>query len=369
MKVLFLQSQFKMGGQQKVVKTIAESLSYDFDVTVYYENYNYFDLSSLNLIRPPKMIQFYNFFKIVLLNLMSILKNRRYIIDLWHLENIKSTFKNKKFDIVILCNPYILFSKEIKQITNAKKVVCWTHNIYENYVYSRFKDEKELLLKSMKNTDEIVCLENYTANKWRKVNDNITVINNPVTIETQNLKSHLYNKKICCVGRIQIDSKGLDMLCDVAEQLDDNITIDFAGSGHKKDEKKFKNLIRNKNVGKKINLLGPLNDKELVKHYSSASIFLICSRFEGFPLVVGEAMSFGLPIVAFDIPALREVTLNGKYGILVKKGDTKAMAKYINELMKNRAMLVKYQDLSIKRAKQLSLDKIRIKWENLLLGS
>ena len=58
MKILFCQTQFKMGGQQKVLLTLARELSKDHDVTIYYENHNFFNLNGLKTIQPSKSFYF-----------------------------------------------------------------------------------------------------------------------------------------------------------------------------------------------------------------------------------------------------------------------------------------------------------------------
>lgn len=368
MKIIFFQSQFKMGGQQKIVKTIAQELNNKFDITVYYENHNFFDLSSLKLIRPKKFEQVINLIKVLSIFLIKFKFNKREMIDFWHLKNVQSTVVDKDYDVAILSNPYILFVDEIREITGAKKVVCWTHNLYENYVDNRFKTERKRLMKSMKSADQIICLERYTASKWRQINNNVVVINNPVTIDTKGRKSKLDSKIVSFTGRIQVDSKGLDYLCDVASYLKKGIVIEIAGGGHKTEEKTFKRLIRKKNVSDRIRWVGSLSGEELMDHYQKSSVFIMCSRFEGFPLVAAEAMSFGLPIIAFDIPSLKEATLNGAFGILVKMGNTKEMAEKINCLLENYDLLTKYQKLSLERAKMLSITHILKKWEESILN-
>jgi hypothetical protein len=70
MKILFCQTQFKMGGQQKVLLTLARELSKDHDVTIYYENHNFFNLNGLKTIQPSKFIQGINLFISLLRNVL-----------------------------------------------------------------------------------------------------------------------------------------------------------------------------------------------------------------------------------------------------------------------------------------------------------
>ncbi|MFT8469801.1 MAG: glycosyltransferase [Oenococcus sp.] len=365
MKIIFFQSQFKMGGQQKIVKTIAEELNKNYDVTVYYENHNFFDLSLLKLIRPTKWNQLMNMFKAVFSFVIRFNFNKRAMIDFWHLINVQSTIVGQKYDVVILSDPYILFVDEIRRLTSAKKIICWTHNLYENYTEDRFKAEKKQLMSSMGSADQIICLEAYTAAKWKQVNDNVIIINNPVTPVLRNASheiSTLNNKVVSFTGRIQVNSKGLDYLCEMAVYLDKGVTVEVAGSGTKKEERLFQRLIKQKKISDKVRWVGALSGKSLGEHYQKSSIFLMCSRYEGFPLVAAEAMSFGLPIVAFNIPSLREVTLNGTTGILVSLGNVKEMGNQINKLFQDTTLLSSYQKLSLERAKMLSIENIVKQW-------
>jgi len=363
LKILFCQTQFKLGGQQKVLLTIAKELSKKYDVTVYYENHNFYDLEGIQTIQPSKRVQIFN---LVIASIQLILKKKKrkkVFADLWHLLNIKSKLKNEEYNLIVLLNPYILFVEEIKKIIKHEKIVCWTHNIYENYLESCFKYEQAKLVKSMALADQVVCLEEYTASRWSEINHKTIVINNPVTIDTCGSVTDLKSKKIGFVGRIQMDSKGIDYLCEVVKKLPDDLVVHVVGAGRAHDENAFTDMIKQCQLEHRINWLGPLGEKDLVQFYKQLTIFLITSRYEGFPLVVVEAMSCGVPVVGFDIPALKEVTKNGKFGQLVPLGDVENLAKLIIELLFNKSKLEKYQKLSLKRAKMLNLESIVTKWE------
>ncbi|MDT2634655.1 glycosyltransferase [Enterococcus dongliensis] len=243
LKLLFCQTQFKLGGQQKVLLTIAEELGKKHDVTIYYENHSFFDLSKFTLIRPNKIVQLLNLFLVLIKHFFTLNFNKKLIADDWHLRNLKKTLAKKEYDIVILLNPYILFVDEIRKLLKTKKVVCWTHNIFENYVNNCFKDEQKKLFSSMQSADQIVSLERYTAAKWSEYNPNVTIIHNPITIDNDNKRANLKSKKISFVGRIQIDMKGLDYLIQLAKLLDPDITIHIAGSGNSREERQFKKML------------------------------------------------------------------------------------------------------------------------------
>jgi Glycosyltransferase len=106
-----------------------------------------------------------------------------------------------------------------------------------------------------------------------------------------------------------------------------------------------------------------LYGKALKKHYLKSSIYLMTSRYEGFGLVLLEAMNFGLPIIAFSQSGSKEILNNGKYGILVSNGDVEAMYEKLLDFINDVNLREEYQQKSIKRVKDFSLDAITKQWE------
>lgn len=83
---------------------------------------------------------------------------------------------------------------------------------------------------------------------------------------------------------------------------------------------KLKNIIDELNISGSVSLIRPVNDIERL--YSSASIFALTSRTEGFGLVIAEALHFGLPCVSYDVPVgPRDLIIDNTSGFLVPDGD------------------------------------------------
>lgn len=124
------------------------------------------------------------------------------------------------------------------------------------------------------------------------------------------------------------------------------------------------NLILLGPVPKKIKLPANTIQKDFVPYkqlvsdyYPSADIFvLVPPEIEGYGLVVDEAMSFGLPVVASDICALPERVIDGKTGFLVPPSDSKALADKLEILIKDKGL----RELYGRNAKQLFLEKFSI---------
>jgi glycosyltransferase involved in cell wall biosynthesis len=97
---------------------------------------------------------------------------------------------------------------------------------------------------------------------------------------------------------------------------------------------------------------------------SHAAAFALCSRCEGFSLVLLEALSCGVPAVAMDCPAgPREVLDGGRYGLLVPDGDEAAMNAALGRLLRDANLRAHYAELGKERAKHYSAERIVPQWE------
>jgi hypothetical protein len=86
-----------------------------------------------------------------------------------------------------------------------------------------------------------------------------------------------------------------------------------------------------------VYLKQPSNDVQSI--YNSASIFVIPSKFEGFPNVLAEAFSTGLPAVGFqECPGVRELIIDGKNGFLVKTATSDDLSRALDKLISDSTM-------------------------------
>lgn len=107
-------------------------------------------------------------------------------------------------------------------------------------------------------------------------------------------------------------------------------TLDIYGQG---DQTDYRQLMTELDIdANRCHLNGPVED--VVKVYQDSSIFVLSSRFEGFGMVLIEAMACGLPVVSFDCPAgPDEIITDGVDGLLVPSGDVHALAEKLMTLM------------------------------------
>jgi glycosyltransferase involved in cell wall biosynthesis len=362
-KILFTVSNLKIGGIQRVTSVIAGSLYNEgLDVTLLNTSFRESKYETLcpvinSALTPVTFVE--RSFRHLVEKIIPNLLNPFCVSKLYRV------LKTNSYDTVIL-NPEFLFATaHIKKRFPHLRVLLWMHNNFDIYMNKYFVDQQTELCKNVNAADGVICLEEYTLQRWSQYNQNCYLVHNPLTIQPSTQSANLDSKTIAFTGRLEIEQKGLDYLIAVAKGLPEGWKIAVAGSGN--DAKEFTELIRVNNLSGKIILKGALFGSDLLRHYLDSSIFILPSRWEGFPLVSVEAMSLGLPVVAFDIPALREVTENGQYGVLAKSGNVQSLVEQISKLTMNREMREKYARLGIARSAFFSVPAITAVWERLLM--
>jgi glycosyltransferase involved in cell wall biosynthesis len=137
----------------------------------------------------------------------------------------------------------------------------------------------------------------------------------------------------------------------------------ICGRGPRRNQ--LQRQINGLGLAEKATLAGPVEDMGAAME--SAAIFALSSRFEGFPMVLLEAMSAGLPVVSFDCPTgPREIVEHRRNGLLVPNGDVGALAAALNELIEDEALRRRCATEAIRTAERYSLDTIAPRWEALI---
>ncbi|GHU72846.1 glycosyl transferase [Bacteroidia bacterium] len=209
----------------------------------------------------------------------------------------------------------------------------------------------------------LVVLTSEEKSFWKN-QKNISVIPNPLLfIPSQS--ATLQPKRAIAIGRL-VYEKGFDQLIEIWQtvfQQRPDWTLSIFGSGNQKQF--LLDLIHQQGLESVITIQDPVKDihAQLMEH----SILLFSSRYlEAFGLVLTEAMSCGLPLVAFDAPCgPKDVITDGENGYLVPAGNKKLFAEKVCTLMESEEL----RKTMGKRAKQMSLDyqedKIMNQWINL----
>lgn len=194
------------------------------------------------------------------------------------------------------------------------------------------------------------------------------VISNPVLVPDDfdiNFKIEAGAKILMAMGRLS-DEKGFDLLIKAFAPLCAKFadwTMEIWGEG---EERQGLENLRDE-LGLRERVLLPGLAKEHYKTMLRADIFVLSSRYEGFPNVLGEAMACGLPVVSFDCPSgPSEMINNGMNGILVPAENILGLSASLEKLMGSMELRKCLGAEARKISDRFCLNKIVHSWDELI---
>ena len=210
--------------------------------------------------------------------------------------------------------------------------------------------------------DALVLLTQNDAEDWKSVAKTF-VIPNPITFFPKE-GAALVNNQVIMVGRYN-DAKGYDFLIpawEIVHQRHPDWTLNVYGSGELRDQ--VTGWIREKHLESSIMMHDPVDN--IMEKYMDSSICVLSARYEGFSLVVLEAMSCGVPVVSFDCPyGPRNIIKNGEDGILIEPLNYQALADGISKLMEDEDLRILLGTNARNNVLRFSQDSVMEQWEKL----
>jgi|688.fasta_scaffold23231_9 glycosyltransferase involved in cell wall biosynthesis len=201
-----------------------------------------------------------------------------------------------------------------------------------NSVFSKINSKLNYNLRSYGITKfkKVIVQSQQSASEWNI--ENIAIIPNPLSFQTNSL-AELTNKKMIFVGRHSYE-KGIDRLLEIWECVSKKFPewkLDIYGSSNLEFDFYKSESISN------ITFYEPILN--IQEKYQESSIFLMTSRFEGYPMALLEAMNCGLPAVCFDCPiGPRAIVINEENGHLVEDGNNEAFIAILTKLIENKEL-------------------------------
>lgn len=227
------------------------------------------------------------------------------------------------------------------------KILAWGGNLYDFNL-------------KIKGYDHIVTLTHEDKEMNWKGWNNVSVIPNPSTFHTDKI-STLDEKKVISVGRLSPQKNYASLIRAFKNVVNKHPdwTLEIYGDGPL--EMELKSLIDQLNLKRHVFLKGfSSNIKEVM---TNGSIYAMSSIFEGFPLVLIEAMTCGLPIVSYACPCgPKDIITVGKDGFLVEVNDEKELANRINLLINNDTMRKEMGENCIEKVQSFHIQIIIQQW-------
>lgn len=267
------------------------------------------DCSTFPMYQYPFLSRFFFYFK-----LKAKFKNRlRYIID---------SFLP---DVVVVAIPSAEdFVWDIVKVTQNAKVIIESHVAYDYFLMGKSKTDRLLYvlfspLRAIRKADMLIALTEHDASCWRhqKVK-NVQVVPNPVTYYADDVNNVRKEKgRIIVVGRLA-SQKRIDRLIEAFSYISDRYPgwyVDIYGEGELREDLDY--LIKEKGLKGRVNIMNFVHD--IYPEYRRSQFLVLSSDFEGFGLVIIEAMACGIPIVSTDCPfGPSDIIDDGKTGLLAK---------------------------------------------------
>ena len=307
---------------------------------------------------------------------------------------LKNALKNKnilKFIKEIFISTKILFLKKFKLIREIKQInsdiiistrafhntlvgkyskkgiikIAQEHN-YHNNNYNYINK----LLKSLKNIDYLMPVSRNLTNFYieKLKNKKIKVMYIPHALDIFPPKtSNLETQNIISIGRLSKE-KGFSDLIKVYKKLyekNKNCKLKIIGDGIEKDY--LNSIILKENLSSNIELCGFKNKKEISDIMLNSSLYLMTSYTESFGLVLIEAQSYGIPIIAFDsAQGAQEIIKNGINGFLIKDRNINEMAHISNTLLNNLKLRKKLGEAGRNHSRKYKKENIEKMWIDFL---
>jgi glycosyltransferase involved in cell wall biosynthesis len=267
---------------------------------------------------------------------------------------------------VIICTR-LDYVRDIIRVKGAIPLVFESHSLC---LASRFEGDGLLrrihvwyLLLAVKKAEMVVALTQGDAAEWRKLIKNVYVIPNVVHLNQSGSYSDCTAKSVIFVGRY---SKQKDVGCLlriwnlVHQRHPDWFLHIYGGYGEEQDSL----LAEIKQMEANLIVHEPSDD--IIERYKESSILLLTSRYEPFGLVLPEAMSCCLPVVAFDCPyGPADIITDGIDGFLISKRNYEEYANRVCLLMDHLDLRIKMGQAGVISSIKYDESRIMPLWEQL----
>ena len=376
-KICFLvDSIFSIGGVQRVTAVIAKALAKDYDVTIVtFDNPSKVDTSMFNLKEASIQYRFIKYPPFALWKhycckaysalYRKVLPQTKITSDWYAHSSFPSELRKalaqelNGFDVIIGVHaPLAARLAACKPYLGKTKLIGWIHNSYEalfgehsRYIGPELRKHYEWQFQKLHHT---IVLCQYDALQYSFPTK---VIYNPLTLIPGNI-SQGNSKKFLAVGRFSRKHKGFDILIkafSIFAKRNREWTLDIVGEGV--EESLYTQMIAEYGLQNKITIHPFTN--YIQSYYSNAQVYVLSSRWEGFGLVLVEAMAHGLPVVSSDLPTSKEIM--GDFGLYFENENIQQLAQRLEEATQIDWQKKSHEALEI--AKRFDLDTIIQRWK------
>jgi len=290
-------------------------------------------------------------------------------------EKLKEVWKN--YDLVhIHGHGRFTSNYSLKFLKKKIPIIYTAHGFFHSKKASTMKQIHDKLFgKLLKNASFCTALTKIEKEKYIQLGVSekcIKIIPNWIDLEKFKFgkinkkkgleKYGLENKKtLLYVGRIH-ESKGIQYVIEAIKDIDINFLIVGRDAGFSKELTKKINEL---GLSKRVKLLGGVDDKKLMEMYALTDTSVLFSSWEGFGIVILEAMASGLPVIVSDRGALPTLIKNKENGLIAKFPDVEELERQIKLLFEDKKLFNKIKKNGLAFVKNFKYSKIAKQYEEL----
>lgn len=280
------------------------------------------------------------------------------------MQRVGHRLKSIKPDVIVCTTANYVDLDVLVKLKGHVPLVVESHSIYRQTIghrglKGRFADY--MFHKSLKKAQAIVALTDGDALEWRRYYSNVQVIPDIVQLNEGEI-APLTNKRVIFVGRFDYQKRPLEII-QIWKKLYPQFPdwhLDIFGEGEQQQE--LENTARYLNMN--IHIHQPTD--KIFDFYRVSSILVSTSLYEPFGLVIPEAMSCGVPVVAYDCPyGPHDLIKDGQNGFLVSMNDQLTFADRLCFLMSDYSLRQQMGQAAILVSQQYSVDKVMPLWHQL----
>lgn len=388
MKILFYaDTVFGFGGVQRVLSVISQTLSKNHDVSILSTDKNV-DMSIYGYDKFPIQFRYityesahdlqYFWCKMLSMFYKKLLPRNAITARLYSYSFFLPRYKkaliteinSRNYDVVIGVHAFLsLHLASIRAKLGAGMTIGWMHNSYEALFEKKnpyLPHLREFFSFEIKKLDKVVVLSRCDAISFsERLGIDAITIYNPLTLKPCG-RGKASNKRFLAVGRFSPLHKGFDLLIKafaIFAETNSDWTLEIVGEGE--EEPLYRRLIAESGLEKRI-IISPFTS-DIQSHYAAASVYVLSSRWEGFGLVLVEAMSHGLPIIASDVPVACELLEGRNIAVFFPRCNIMELADVMGK-MADRSDLDAMGDRAIEYSSQFSIKDISQRWEQVVGG-
>ena len=387
-KICFIvDSIFSIGGVQRVTAVIAKELAKENNVNIVtFDKPEQFDTTLYQLNEAKIDYHFFSYPPIGKLKrlfckaysglYLKLQPKGKWWSDLYARSSYPSELRSAllselregQYDVIIGVHaPLAARLATLKKELPNTKLIGWLHNSFEAFFgedshYYIGAKRKRHYIYQFKKLDNVVLLCNHDAKCYYNYDPNFkpTVIYNPLTLVPSKISSGT-SKRFLAIGRFSYKHKGFDLLIKafyIFSRNNKDWNLDIVGEGP--EEKLYRELIKEYNLEERITIHPFTNNVQ--SYYSNTQIYVLSSRWEGFGLVLVEAMAHGLPVISSDLPTSLEIM--GDFAIYFENGNIEDLAQRLEEATHIDWQAKSKEALSI--AQRFDIENIIKQWKELI---